>query len=145
MTDQQFENEVRHDAANVRKDIGNLVEDGAAQMNRLQDKVSQAPARAKMYLADWVEENVAELSDNFEKLAGDARGTFDSAAATVKQDVGRGLGQYNAKVQGYADRVPGGFAEKAAIYPWVTISIALLVGFMLGNLLKPTRTARPCC
>jgi ElaB/YqjD/DUF883 family membrane-anchored ribosome-binding protein len=145
MTDQQFENKVRLDTANVKKDIGNLVEDGTAQINRLQDKVSQAPAKAKQELADWVEENVAELSDNFERLAGDAKDTVVSAAATVKEDVGRGLGQYNAKVQGYADKVPGGFAEKASIYPWVAISIALLVGFMLGNLLKPTRTVRPCC
>jgi len=145
MTDQQFENEVRHDAANVRKDIGNLVEDGAAQMNRLQDKVSQAPARAKQDLANWVEDNVSELSDTFERLAGDARESVASAAATVKEDVGQGLGQYNAKMQEYADKVPGGFAKKAAIYPWVTFSIALLVGFMLGTLLKPTRPARPCC
>jgi ElaB/YqjD/DUF883 family membrane-anchored ribosome-binding protein len=145
MNDQQFENKVRRDAANVREDIGNLVEDGTAQINRLQDKVSQAPAKAKQDLADWVEENVSELSDNFEKLAGDAKESVVSAAATVKEDVGRGLGQYNAKVQEYADKVPGDFAKKAAIYPWVAISVALLVGFMLGNLLKPTRPARPCC
>jgi ElaB/YqjD/DUF883 family membrane-anchored ribosome-binding protein len=145
MTDQQFENKVRQDTANVKKDIGNLVEDGTAQMNRLQEKVSQAPTKAEKDLAAWVEESVSELSDNFEKLASDAKGTVVGAVATAKEDVGRGLGQYNAKVQGYADKVPGGFAEKAAIYPWVTISIALLVGFMLGTLLKPTRTTRPCC
>ena len=121
MTDQQLENKVRLDTANVKKDIDNLVEDGTAQMNRLQDKVSQAPAKAKQDLANWVEESVSELSDNFEKLTGDAKGTIAGAVATMKEDVGRGLGQYNAKVQEYADSVPGGFAEKAAIYPWVTI------------------------
>jgi ElaB/YqjD/DUF883 family membrane-anchored ribosome-binding protein len=145
MTDQHFENKVRLDTANVKKDIGNLVEDGTAQISRLQDKVSQAPAKAKQDLADWVEESVSELSENFEKLAGDAKGTVVSAAATVKEEVGRGLGQYNTKLQEYADKVPGDFAKKAAIYPWVTISIALLIGFTLGNLFKPTRTARPSC
>ena len=145
MTDQQSENKVRQDTANVKKDIGNLVEDGTEQISRLQDKVSQAPAKAKQDLADWVEESVSELSENFETLTGDARQAVVGAAATVKEDVGRGLSQYNAKVQEVADKVPGGFAEKAASYPWVTISIALVVGFMLGILLKPTRATRSCC
>jgi ElaB/YqjD/DUF883 family membrane-anchored ribosome-binding protein len=61
------------------------------------------------------------------------------AAATVKKDVGHGLSQYNAKAQEVANQVPGGFGKKAVRYPWVTISIALAVGFLLGSLLKPTR------
>lgn len=62
-----------------------------------------------------------------------------SAAATVKQDVRHGLNDYNAKAQKVADKVPGGFSEMAAKYPWVAISIAVAVGFLLGSLLKPAR------
>jgi ElaB/YqjD/DUF883 family membrane-anchored ribosome-binding protein len=147
MNDQQFENKVRLDTANVKKDIDNLVEDGTAQINRLQDKVSQAPAKAKQDLAAWVEDSVSELSENFETLTGDAKQAVVGAVATAKVDVGRGLSQYNARVQEVADKVPGDFAKKAASYPWVAISVALVIGFMLGNVLKPTRASRSrsCC
>ena len=104
MNDQQFENKVRIDTANVKKDIDNLVEDGTAQINRVQDKVSQAPDKAKQDLADWVEENVSELSENFETLTDDAKQAVVGAVETVKEDIGRGLSQYNARVQEVADK-----------------------------------------
>ena len=110
MNDQQLENNVRQDAAKLNRDLTKSVEDSFSQ-----------------------------LSEGFEKLTGDARETVVSAAATAKKDVGHGLSQYNAKVQEVADKVPGGLGEKAARYPWVTASIALAVGFLVGSLLKPTR------
>ena len=108
MNDQQLENKVRHDAGKVKKDLTTLMG------NR-----------------------VSQLSKGFEKLTGDAKETVVGAAATVKKDVGHGLSQYNAKAQDFADKVPDGFAKKAARYPWVAISIGLLIGFLLGILLKP--------
>ncbi|MBE0699176.1 MAG: hypothetical protein IH586_19825, partial [Anaerolineaceae bacterium] len=61
------------------------------------------------------------------------------AAKTIEQDVDQGLNQYNVKIQDLVDQVPGGFSQKAARYPWVTISISLAIGLLLGMLLKPTR------
>ena len=113
--------------------------DGAARFSIFEDNVSQATGKAKEDLTTWVEDGVSQLSEGFEKLTGDARETVVGAAATVKEDVGHGLSQYNAKAQEVADKVPGGFGEKAARYPWVAISIALAVGFLLGSLLKPAR------
>jgi ElaB/YqjD/DUF883 family membrane-anchored ribosome-binding protein len=139
MNDQQLENKVGDDTAKVKKDIGNLVEDGTAQISRLIDKVSDAPSKAKEDLTYWVEDGVSELSKNFEKLTGDAREVVVGAVATMKKDIGHGLSQYNAKAQEFVDKVPGGFGKKAASYPWVAISIALVVGFVLGSLLKPAR------
>jgi ElaB/YqjD/DUF883 family membrane-anchored ribosome-binding protein len=49
------------------------------------------------------------------------------------------LSQYNAKAQEYAEKIPGGLADKAAKYPWVAISIGLGLGVLLGGLLKPSR------
>jgi ElaB/YqjD/DUF883 family membrane-anchored ribosome-binding protein len=110
MNDQQLENNVRQDAAKLNQDLTTSVEDGLSQ-----------------------------LSEGFEKLTNDARETVVSVAAVVKKDVGHGLSQYNAKAQEMVDKVPGGFGEKAARYPWVTLSIALAAGFLLGSLLKPAR------
>ena len=136
MNDQQLENKVRHDAAKIRKDISTLVEDGNIQISRLNRMMSEAPGKAKEDLTTWVEDGVSQLSDGFEKLTDDAKEAVVGAAATVKKDVGHGLSQYNSKAQKYADRVPGGIGKKAARYPWVTMSIALAVGFILGSFLK---------
>ena len=139
MNDQQLENKVRHDAAKIRKDISTLVEDGNIQISRLNRMMSEAPGKAKEDLTKWVENGVSDLSEGFEKMTDEARESVVSAAATVKKDVGRGLSKYNAEVQKVADKVPGGFGKKAARYPLVAISIALVVGLLLGNLLKPAR------
>jgi ElaB/YqjD/DUF883 family membrane-anchored ribosome-binding protein len=110
MNDQQLENNVRQDVAKLNQDLTTSLEDGFSQ-----------------------------LSEGFEKLTSDTRETVVSAAELVKKDVGHGLSQYNAKAQEVADKVPGGIGKKAARYPWVTVSIALAVGLLLGSLLKPTR------
>lgn len=110
MNDQHLVNKVSQDAAKVKKDLNTLVEDGASQ-----------------------------LSKGYEKLKGDTRKKVVGAAETVKKDVGDGLSQYNTKAQEVADKVPYGFSEMVARYPWVAISTALVVGFLLGGLLKPGR------
>ncbi len=139
MNDQQLENKICQDGTKVKKDLSTLVEDNAARFTKFQDNVSQATGKAKDDLTTWVGDSVSQLSEGFEKLSGDARETVVGAAASVKKDVGHGLSQYNAKAQEVADKVPGGFGKKAASYPWVAISLALVVGFLLGILLKPAR------
>ena len=88
------------------------------------------------------EDGVTGLSRKFEKLTDDAKETVAGAVKTMNKDVGQGLSQYNAKVQDYANRVPGDFGKKAARYPWVTITISLAFGLLLGVLLKPGRQPR---
>jgi ElaB/YqjD/DUF883 family membrane-anchored ribosome-binding protein len=139
MNDLQLENKVRKDTAKVKKDISTLMDDSTARVSRYENTVGQATGKAKEDLANWVEDNVTQLSEGFEKLAGDAKESVVGAAATVKKDVGHGLSQYNTKAQEVADKVPGSFGKKAASYPWVAITIALIVGFLLGVLLKPAR------
>ena len=139
MNGQQLENKVNQDAVKVKKDLSTLVGDGAARIGKFGENVGQATGKAKEDLATWVEGSVDQLSEGFEKLAGDAKETVVGAAATVKKEVGHGLSQYNAKAQEVADKVPGGFGEKAARYPWVALSIALGVGFLIGFILRPVQ------
>ena len=139
MNDQQLEKKVRKDAAKLKKDLSTMMEDSATQLSRYEGSVSQVTCKAKEDMATWVEDSVSQLSEGIEKLTGDARETMVGAAALVKKDVGHGLSQYNAKLQKVADKVPAGLGKKAARYPLVAISIALVVGFLLGILLKPAR------
>ena len=78
-----------------------------------------------------------QLGEGLGKVTSDAKVAVVSAAATVKKDVGHGLSQYNAKAQEVADRVPGDLGKRAARYPWVAMSIAMIVGFVLGVLVSP--------
>jgi ElaB/YqjD/DUF883 family membrane-anchored ribosome-binding protein len=139
MNDLQLEKKVRKDTAKVKKDLSTLMADSTARVTRYENTVGQATGKAKEDLANWVEANVSQLSEEFEKLAGDAKESVVGAATTVKKDVGHGLSQYNTKAQEVADKVPGSFGKKAASYPWVAITIALVFGFLLGSLLKPVR------
>lgn len=102
-------------------------------------KVEKDVEEVKKNLRDLVEEGVDHLGEKVEKISGDAKEAFVNATATVRKDVGHGLSQYNTKAQEYAEKIPGGVAEKASQYPWVAISIGLLIGLLVGGLLKPSR------
>ncbi len=102
------------------------------QVNRDIDK-------AKIDLATLRDDGITGLNRIFEQLTGDTQKTVDMATKTINQTVGQGLSQFNAKVQDVADRVPGDLGNKAIGYPWVTITISLVVGLLLGALLKPGR------
>ena len=135
MNNQRLANKVRQDVAKVKKDLSTLEGDYAAQFGRFESNVSSAAED----LTTWVEDGVSQLGEGFEKLTDDAKKTVVSSAAAVKEDVGHGLSQYNAEAQKVANKVPGNFGKQVARYPWVAISMALVVGFLLGFLLKPSR------
>ena len=136
MNDQQLEHKVSQDAARVKKDFNTLVGDGAVQFNRLEGNISQATNKAKDDLTTWVEDGASQLSKGFEKLTGDARET----AVTMKKDVGDQLSLLNAKAKHVLHKGSDDAARKAAIYSWVAVSLALVIGFLVGYfLLKPAR------
>lgn len=139
MNNQQLENAVRKDVADVKKDLSALVGDSGARLNKLDDDMNRTAGKAKEDLTKWVKGSVYQVNEGIEKLATDTKVAVSDAAISVKKGVGHGLSQYNIKAQQVADSVPGGFAKSVARYPWVTISIALALGFMLGSILKPTR------
>jgi ElaB/YqjD/DUF883 family membrane-anchored ribosome-binding protein len=113
--------------------------DGVVQFSKFENNVSQAADKAREEISTWVEEGVLQLNQGLEKLTGDARETMVNTAATMKKDVRQGLNQFNAKAQNVADQIPGDFSQRVARYPWVVLSIALVVGFLLGILFKTTR------
>ena len=110
MNDKQFENKVNQDVENAKDDLATLGDDGFTGLTR-----------------------------KFEQLTDETKKTVDVAVKNVNQAVGQGLSQYNAKVQDVADRVPGAFSKKVAEYPWVTMTVSLVAGLLLGVLLKPGR------
>jgi ElaB/YqjD/DUF883 family membrane-anchored ribosome-binding protein len=135
MSEQKLNTKIRQDVAKVQTDLTNLVGDGAVQLSKFENNIRQTAEG----LTTWVDDSVTDLSDGIEKAADDARDSVVDAAATLNKDVRRGLSQYNAKAQEVANKVPGNFGKKAARYPWVSMSIALVVGFLLGLAFLPTR------
>jgi ElaB/YqjD/DUF883 family membrane-anchored ribosome-binding protein len=102
-------------------------------------KVEQDAAKAKKNISNLIGNSVDQIESKVEAIADSAKETYNNTSATVKKDVEHGLGLYNAKAQEYAEKIPGGLAEKAAKYPWVAITIGLGIGVLLGGLLKPSR------
>jgi len=135
MNDKEFEEK-------VKEDLDTVLGDGQTGLSRLEDNVRQSSRKVKENLTTWAEDGAAKVGQKLEDLKGDALEKVVVAAKTVEQDVSLGLNQYNAKVQELADQVPGGFSKKASRYPWVTISIFLVIGLLLGMLINPTRSLR---
>ncbi len=105
-----------------------------------QEKQAQQDAtRIKKDLNTLLSNRVSQISEEIEKLTGDAKDSVVDAAESVKKDVGLRLSQYNTKVQEVAEKVPGGLVEKTSRYPWVALSLAVIVGFVLGGMFKPNR------
>lgn len=128
MNDKKFEKQVNQDVDQTKKDIATLGEDNVAGL-----------ARITKDLATLKEDGVTGMGRKFKQLTGEAKDAVSGAVITLNKDIGNGLSQYNAKVQDAVDRVPGGFSKKAAGYPWVTITIFMAFGLLLGILLKPGR------
>jgi uncharacterized phage infection (PIP) family protein YhgE len=128
MKDKTFEKKVDRDIDQTIQDFNSLGENNVTGL-----------AKIKTDLVTLGEDGVTGLSRKFEQLTDATTEMVTDAVKTVNKDVGHGLSEYNAKVQEAADKVPGGFGEKATRYPWVAMSIALAFGILLGNILKPAR------
>ena len=90
-------------------------------------------------MTSWAEDYLSQMSKGIEKLIGRRTGYRGYRCRTVKKDIGHGLSQYNSKVQELADKAPGGLSEQAAKYPWVALSMTVIVGFLLGMFIRPAR------
>jgi ElaB/YqjD/DUF883 family membrane-anchored ribosome-binding protein len=130
---------VRQDAAKIKTNITALVEDSADQLSRLEKNVGQTTDKAKEHFRVWMDHGILHVDTRLKKLANSTRETIDDTAAAVKKEASHTLSQYNATLQAAVGRKPDSLGKKIARYPWVTISIGLAVGFVLGLLLKPAR------
>jgi ElaB/YqjD/DUF883 family membrane-anchored ribosome-binding protein len=128
MKDKTFEKKVDRDIDQMKKDLTSLGENNVTGL-----------AKIKTDLVTLGEDGTTGLNRKFEQLAGDTKEMVTDTLKALNKDVGHGLSQYNEKVQDVADRFPGDFGKKAAGYPWVTISVSLAFGLLLGLLLKPGR------
>ncbi len=102
-------------------------------------RINRDLERTKKDIAVLKEDAVSGLNLKIEGLAGETRKTASSAVSTLNKSIGRGLDQYNAKVQGMVDTVPGNLNKKVAGYPWVAITASILLGLVLGTMMKGGR------
>ena len=106
---------------------------------RFDKRINRDFDRAKRDLAVLKDDAVTGLNMKFEQLA---ERPIKTAAVTMKnlnKSIGQGLNQYNAKVQEAVSNVPGDLGKKVAGHPWVAITMSMVLGLMLGVLLKPGR------
>lgn len=105
----------------------------------MKDKFNRDVEKAKKDLANVADDGIARLRSILERLSNSTKKSV-AVAAKVSHDVlGKKLDQYNAKAQNTANKVPGGFSKKVSKYPWITITMSLALGLLLGVILKPSR------
>lgn len=138
MNEPQMNQKIQHDISQVKKDMNTLKEDGFNKAS----EVKENSGRSAENLTNWVKSNAAQLSTGFSKAKDDATKTVVQTSATVKEKVGSGLSQYNAKATKVAQKLPFGLDLKAGMYPWVAVTFALVAGFMLRGALMPRHTYR---
>lgn len=107
----------------------------------MEEKTVQAVTNTKDDVFTWVEEGVTNIKEGSHQIMDDAKETIDKTTKSIDKNVKKGLSQYNTKAQELADKVPGRLGDNVIRYPWVAITISLLIGFGLGFLLKPRRRA----
>ncbi len=106
---------------------------------RFDKRINRDFDRAKRDLAVLKDDAVTGLNMKFEQLAERPIKTAEVAMKTLNKSIGQGLHQYNAKVQGVVSNVPGDLSKKVAGYPWVAITASMVLGMLLGVMLKPVR------
>jgi len=110
MFNRNKKNQLTKDAEEIKEDINTLAEDSASQ-----------------------------VSKDYENIKDEVKTTVTGAIHSVKKEVEYGLSQYNTKAQELADKVHDGLGKEITKYPWVSISIALVIGVLIGGFLKPVR------
>ncbi len=114
--------------------ISSAMDDAKSGYKDLEEKTIKSVSNAKDDAVIWVEEGVSNIKE-----------TVNDTAKSIDKNVKKGMTQYNAKAQELADKVPGSLGDKVIRYPWVAITVSLLMGVGmgvgLGILLKPSRRA----
>jgi len=108
----------------------------------LEKRINRDFDRAIRDLAVLRDDAVTGLSRKFEQLTDGPRKTAEVAVKSLNKSIGQGLNQYNAKVQDVVDRVPGDLTKKVTGYPWVAITMSMVLGLLLGALVKFSRNGR---
>jgi len=126
----------------LKNNIEETTENVKSGYKNIEEKTIQAVTNAKDDVVVWAEDGVSKIKESAHDLSESAKETLHKTTQSIDKNVKKGLSQYNAKAQEIADNAPGGLGEKVIRYPWVAISLSLLIGtslgILLGILLKPT-------
>jgi ElaB/YqjD/DUF883 family membrane-anchored ribosome-binding protein len=125
---------------NIEDQVTSSMDDVKSGYKDAEEKTLEAVSNAKDSVVTWVEEGVSTIKEGTHQLMDDAKQTYDKTAKSIDKNVKHGLRQYNVKAQEFADNVPG-VGDTVIRYPWVAITVSLLIGIALGFFLKPRRRA----
>lgn len=136
MSTRQIENRIERDTNHLKDDLKDLASDNDVRMKNFGNSVKQSTDQAEKDATRWVGNGISQVSDRMNTLNDEARAAVVQAAAKLKKEANQSLDQYNDNAQQLADKIPGGFGEKVAKYPWVSLSVVLLVGVLLGSMIR---------
>ena len=103
------------------------------------NQLSKDAEEIKEDINTLAEDSVSQVSKDYENIKEEVKTTVNGAIHSMKKEVEYGLSQYNTKAQELADKVHDGLGKEITKYPWVSISVALVIGVLIGGFLKPGR------
>jgi ElaB/YqjD/DUF883 family membrane-anchored ribosome-binding protein len=136
MNSQQIDKKTRRDATKIMKDLNTLSENTSPRFGRLGRIITRAAHKTGKELLTEVDHGSSQIRKGLDELTSDTKAAVENAAGTVKMDIAEGSKRYNIRAQKLANKLPGNIGKMAVRYPWMTVSIALLLGLFLGGLLK---------
>ncbi len=126
---------------NIEDQVTSTMDNVKSGYKNIEEKTIQAATNVKDDVVEWAEGGASKIKEGAHDFSDSAKETLQKTTKSIDKNVKHGMSQYNAKAQEVADKVPGGFGDKVVRYPWVAISVSLIIGIGLGILIKPTRHA----
>ena len=121
--------------------MNKVMDDVKSGYKDLEEKTRQSVSNVKDNAVTWVEEGVSKIKDSTHQVMDNVKDTIDKTVKSVDKNITQGMTQYNLKAQQIADKMPCRLGDKVIRYPWVAITVSLLIGIGLGFLIKPGRKA----
>ena len=117
MNGKVIEKRINRNIDRVRRDIAALGDDATTELNRRFELLTDGPRKkAEVAIKD-----------------------MNRSIGQMNKSIGRGLNQYNAKIQDAVDKVPGDLGKKVTGYPWVAVTMSMVLGLVLGAVLGFSR------
>jgi len=109
------------------------------KIERMRDELVELVQQRYGFAKQRAEQEVDQFLSTYQTKKEELVGNLSAKRDELIRQLDYNLGQYDEKIQGAAQKLPGEVDQALVKYPWVSLVIALMMGFILGLLLKPRR------
>lgn len=109
------------------------------KIERMREELVELVQQRYGFAKQRAEQEVDQFLSTYQTKKEELVGNLSAKRDELIRQLDYNLGQYDQKIHGAAQKLPGEMDQTLVKYPWVSLVIALMMGFILGLLLKPRR------